>query len=417
MFKFAISKLQSLFSKYKGIMPAVDQAFVSIASLTISILIVRFVGLENFGIYASLLVISYFGVMLSDSSVSAYIANVGEQEKGLEAEETFKLLLVSVTIALVVALVGCLYINYLSIGEDEFLVVIFAFIAIYLLHEQLRKFYVLKDRFTALLFLDLTTASLQLIVLGFYLFQDNVSLSEILTLMLSTRVLVLTLSLILFKINLKVNSGDFLAFFRRFYADVRFLIPSGFIKYFSKQGFFIAMMALVTLEQFGLVCLVQALFKPSNFMLMAYENYLPKQLKGKSEKKSNKISLNFLMVYMAIVFVSFTFARFGDGIIQSFVFSEYIIDKYLIYCWGMIAFFGGLSLVLRARLRVLYVSKKILNATFLSGLVSLGLLVAANLLGFGYIEIMLCMLGTNILYFSFLLHANFKVKATVVAGN
>ena len=73
--------------------------------------------------------------------------------------------------------------------------------------------------------------------------------------------------------------------------------------------------------------------------------------------------------------------------------------------------------MLRARLRVLYVSKKILNATFLSGLVSLGLLVAANLLGFGYIEIMLCMLGTNILYFSFLLHANFKVKATVVAGN
>ena len=121
-------------------MPAVDQAFVSIASLTISILIVRFVGLESFGIYASLLVISYFGVMLSDSSVSAYIANTGEQEKHVEAEETFKLLLVSVSIALVVALIGCLYIMYLSIADDEFLAVIFAFIAVYLLHEQLRKF-------------------------------------------------------------------------------------------------------------------------------------------------------------------------------------------------------------------------------------------------------------------------------------
>ena len=120
----------------------------------------------------------------------------------------------------------------------------------------------------------------------------------------------------------------FLGSLERFYAEVRFLIPSGFIKYFSNQGFFIAMMALVTLEQFGLVRLVQALFKPSNFMLMAYENYLPKQLKGKSEKTSNKISLNFVLVYIAIVLVSFAFALFGDGVIKSVLSSEYSIDKY-----------------------------------------------------------------------------------------
>lgn len=417
MFNFSISKVQSLFSRYKGIMPAVDQAFVSIASLIITILIVRFVGLESFGIYSSLLVISYFGIMLSDSSVSAYIANVGSQEKSVEARETFYLLLVSIVIALVIALVGCLYIKGFSLGDDEFLAIIFAFIAIYLLHEQLRKFYVLKDRFTALLVLDISTVSLQLIALGFYLVEDDVSLTDILILMLSTRVLTLLLSVMIFKIDIKVNLGDFLSFFKRFYAEVRFLIPSGFIKYFSNQGFFIAMMALVSLEQFGLVRLVQTLFKPSNFMLMAYENYLPKQLKGQSDKKSNKISLNFVLVYIAIVLASFAFALFGDGVIKPVLSSEYSIDKYLIYCWGIIAFFGGLSLVLRARLRVLYVSKKIFNATFFSGLVSLGLLVAANLLGFGYKEIMFSMLVTNVLYFLFLLQAYLKTKASVVAGN
>jgi len=417
MFSFCSSKLQSLFSKYKAIMPAVDQAFVSIASLIITILVVRFVGLESFGIYSSLLVISYFGIMLSDSSVSAYIANVGDQEKSVEAQETFNLLLVSIAIALVVALVGCLYIKSFSLGDDAFLTIIFAFIAVYLLHEQLRKFYVLKDRFGALLALDISTVSLQLIALGFYLVEDSVSLTDILILMLSTRVLTLLLSVMIFRIDISLNAGDFLGFFKRFYAEVRFLIPSGFIKYFSNQGFFIAMMALVTLEQFGLVRLVQTLFKPSNFMLMAYENYLPKQLKGKSDKTSNKISLNFVLVYIAIVLVSFAFALFGDGVIKSVLSSEYSIDKYLIYCWGIIAFFGGLSLVLRARLRVLYVSKKIFNATFFSGLISLGLLLAANLLGFGYKEIMLSMLVTNVLYFLFLLHAYLKTKAAVVAGS
>ena len=394
-----------------------DQAFVSIASLIITILVVRFVGLESFGIYSSLLVISYFGIMLSDSSVSAYIANVGDQEKSVEAQETFNLLLVSIAIALVVALVGCLYIKSFSLGDDAFLTIIFAFIAVYLLHEQLRKFYVLKDRFGALLALDISTVSLQLIALGFYLVEDSVSLTDILILMLSTRVLTLLLSVMIFRIDISLNAGDFLGFFKRFYAEVRFLIPSGFIKYFSNQGFFIAMMALVTLEQFGLVRLVQTLFKPSNFMLMAYENYLPKQLKGKSDKTSNKISLNFVLVYIAIVLVSFAFALFGDGVIKSVLSSEYSIDKYLIYCWGIIAFFGGLSLVLRARLRVLYVSKKIFNATFFSGLISLGLLLAANLLGFGYKEIMLSMLVTNVLYFLFLLHAYLKTKAAVVAGS
>jgi len=398
-------------------MPAVDQAFVSIASLIITILVVRFVGLESFGIYSSLLVISYFGIMLSDSSVSAYIANVGDQEKSVEAQETFNLLLVSIAIALVVALVGCLYIKSFSLGDDAFLTIIFAFIAVYLLHEQLRKFYVLKDRFGALLALDISTVSLQLIALGFYLVEDSVSLTDILILMLSTRVLTLLLSVMIFRIDISLNAGDFLGFFKRFYAEVRFLIPSGFIKYFSNQGFFIAMMALVTLEQFGLVRLVQTLFKPSNFMLMAYENYLPKQLKGKSDKTSNKISLNFVLVYIAIVLVSFAFALFGDGVIKSVLSSEYSIDKYLIYCWGIIAFFGGLSLVLRARLRVLYVSKKIFNATFFSGLISLGLLLAADLLGFGYKEIMLSMLVTNVLYFLFLLHAYLKTKAAVVAGS
>ena len=417
MFSFCSSKLQSLFSKYKAIMPAVDQAFVSIASLIITILVVRFVGLESFGIYSSLLVISYFGIMLSDSSVSAYIANVGDQEKSVEAQETFNLLLVSIAIALVVALVGCLYIKSFSLGDDAFLTIIFAFIAVYLLHEQLRKFYVLKDRFGALLALDISTVSLQLIALGFYLVEDSVSLTDILILMLSTRVLTLLLSVMIFRIDISLNAGDFLGFFKRFYAEVRFLIPSGFIKYFSNQGFFIAMMALVTLEQFGLVRLVQTLFKPSNFMLMAYENYLPKQLKGKSDKTSNKISLNFVLVYIAIVLVSFAFALFGDGVIKSVLSSEYSIDKYLIYCWGIIAFFGGLSLVLRARLRVLYVSKKIFNATFFSGLISLGLLLAADLLGFGYKEIMLSMLVTNVLYFLFLLHAYLKTKAAVVAGS
>ena len=73
--------------------------------------------------------------------------------------------------------------------------------------------------------------------------------------------------------------------------------------------------------------------------------------------------------------------------------------------------------MLRARLRVLYVSKKIFNATFFSGLISLGLLLAANLLGFGYKEIMLSMLVTNVLYFLFLLHAYLKTKAAVVAGS
>ena len=88
-----------------------------------------------------------------------------------------------------VALVGCLYIKSFSLGDDAFLTIIFAFIAVYLLHEQLRKFYVLKDRFGALLALDISTVSLQLIALGFYLVEDSVSLTDILILMLSTRVL------------------------------------------------------------------------------------------------------------------------------------------------------------------------------------------------------------------------------------
>ena len=91
--------------------------------------------------------ITYFGVMLSDSSVSAYIANVGKQEKAREDEDTFNLILVSIAIALSVALVGCLYINSLSVAEEQVLLVIFGFVIAYLLYEQLRKFYVLKDRF------------------------------------------------------------------------------------------------------------------------------------------------------------------------------------------------------------------------------------------------------------------------------
>ena len=124
-----------------------------------------------------------------------------------------------------------------------------------------------------------------------------------------------------------------------------------------------------------------------------------------------------MLVYVAIVFVSFAFALFGDGVIKSVLSNEYFIDRYLIYCWGTIAFFGGLSLVLRARLRILFVSKKIFNATFFSGLVSLALLVAANLLGFGYEEIMLSMLVTNILYFLFLLHAYLKTKTAIALGD
>ena len=407
----------ALYEKYKGVMPAVDQAFVSVASLIITILVVRFVGLESFGIYSSLLVITYFGVMLSDSSVSAYIANVGKQEKARKDEDTFNLILVSIAIALSVALVSCLYINSLSVGEEQVLLVIFGFVIAYLLYEQLRKFYVLKDRFRELLILDVSTVALQLVALGFYLFEDNVTLTEILVLMLLARAITSFLSIAIFKIDISVNLAGFGSFFKRFYAEVKFLIPSGLIKYVSNQGFFIAMMALITLEQFGLVRLVQTLFKPSNFMMMAYENYLPKQLKGKPDARGYSISLNFVLVYIAIVFVSFAFAMFGDGVIRNVLSDEYLIDQFLIYCWGIIAFLGGLSLVLRAWLRVLFVSKKIFTATLLSGLASLVLLPAASIFGFGYKEIMLSMLATNVLYFLFLLYGFFKTKTAAVVGN
>ena len=275
----------------------------------------------------------------------------------------------------------------------------------------------MKDRFRELLILDVSTVALQLVALGFYLFEDNVTLTEILVLMLLARAITSFLSIAIFKIDISVNLAGFGCFCKRFYAEVKFLIPSGLIKYVSNQGFFIAMMALITLEQFGLVRLVQTLFKPSNFMMMAYENYLPKQLKGKPDARGYSISLNFVLVYIAIVFVSFAFAMFGDGVIRNVLSDEYLIDQFLIYCWGIIAFLGGLSLVLRAWLRVLFVSKKIFTATLLSGLASLVLLPAASIFGFGYKEIMLSMLATNVLYFLFLLYGFFKTKTAAVVGN
>ena len=73
--------------------------------------------------------------------------------------------------------------------------------------------------------------------------------------------------------------------------------------------------------------------------------------------------------------------------------------------------------MLRAWLRVLFVSKKIFTATLLSGLASLVLLPAASIFGFGYKEIMLSMLATNVLYFLFLLYGFFKTKTAAVVGN
>lgn len=366
----------------KKYMVLLDQVVFSGTSFITTLLLTRILGLSNFGIFASVILIIYLIISVLSAIIiqpfQVNIARVKEKEQYI----SFSFIL-QITAVLLIAVTSLLLLNLnLSIFRlyREIIVEIFFLATVFVLHDYFRKLFLATIQIEKAFIIDAIVALMHVSLLLLIIFNFHVSLPQIL-IYLSVGYIPSILVSVYFIKPTFISKSAIIKFGKIHYNQSKWLVMTAFIQWWSSNLFVVASGVFLGLKMLGVFRFVQSLFGVLNILLQTFENYvLPQtsQLLIKSQQQAKK--------YIQLVSIK-TAIPFGLLLLILFVFSKPIIilaggEDYAPYDYvikGMAILYAVIFIGAPVRMAI---RTLILNKNFFVGyLISL----AFSLLSFNYI--------------------------------
>ena len=305
----------------------IDQAIVSGSNFLCALIIVKLIGLKNFGIFSTCWIILLFiSTIFVSSIVSPMMAIVTKQE---DIKRYFGSLLIFQLVFSSIGFVFAFLIGLIYFKISEFYfptkIVFFFSLCVFFHHFQefFRKYFFATKNFNDAIIIDCITYLTRL-SLFFFLLSTNtlIELDEIFLLYLSTSFLGSIYGMIKYKF--KIDFSFLKIDFKSHLEISMWLVPSGLLKWTSINLFLIAASVMLGPIALGVIKLSQNIVSIYNLFLLGLENFIPLEA---GKVYTNKGISQLIKYLKQIAFNGFIFTTLL-GLILS-VFSKQIIK--LIY--------------------------------------------------------------------------------------
>ena len=334
---------------------AFEQGSISLSNFLLAILLARFLGLEQFGLFATIWLIVLFVNSLHQASIVFPMMSMNESiTRSSQYRDGLDLMqLLFIILAIVLFLLIYLALNYLvPLGIDLVIPSALAMVS-YHYHDYIRKILILDNERVKLLYFTITGYFSRFILFGFlYLFDISIELTVVFIVLIVSYIL--SFLVILQKIKFGKKSQLIDVFYKHWQTS-QWLIPSGILQWFSANYYMIIAAIVISPVAVAAIRIGQNIAQLINVALLASENYLP--IKAAKEYEDNGVK--GLTIYIKKV-ASLFLIPVTLLIIMAIMFSEYIVEavyglEFVPYSFTLIWFsIMAFTLVLMSMLRTYF---------------------------------------------------------------
>lgn len=370
--------------KFKSALLFLDQGVFSGSSFLITILLARLLFVEDFGVYAGVVLVLYLLVSLINAFVSQpmQVRLSHENDKHTYLSFTFWFQLASSIV--VVAIVFLLFMAPIDLlAQYSTLTLPIALFSLgFILHDYFRKRFLAEDRIPETLLIDALLMAGQFFAIGYSFYISTSSLSQIILLLGFGYVPAFLTGAFLSNPSFK-NAQQWLGFLKVHINEGKWLFYSALIQWWAgnlfvvASGFFLGPVAL------GALRLVQSVFGLLNVLFQTFENYVLPQTAIRLHQSSDdaraflrKVGAKSLLGVSTLLLILFLFSDFFIVMAGGEQFREYgFLIKGMSILYALI--FVGYPI--RIAIRVLVLNKIFFKGyvlTFVFGLLSSYLLLS-----------------------------------------
>ena len=389
-----------------SIITILDQAIVSITNFATALILARFLGIHEFGIY-SLFFIAI--ILLSTVHFSLFTAPMMTLTQGINNSVEQKKYLCSVktvqtAFALLIAFIYYVAINVLSDSNSlaqlhSNLVPFSLCIAIIPLQEWYRRYLFTNSLTLNALYLDLFKSAIQLSLFTYYSYTGGISIEIALYILAAASAVTYLASSIQHRLRLRLD--NLLATIQSHWHHARHLLPSYLLEWVRQQGFLVIGGILLGAEAVGAIRAAQNIVGPLNIIYQAAENILPVEGARRLAKEGKRSMIQYfknseikgiLLLSIPCFFISLLSEE-----VLSFLYGEQFMGYSNLAIWQVISLLLAYSIkVGSSLLRTISATKPILSSSTISTVALLILMMPLSTL-FGIDGIMLAKIAAEII--------------------
>lgn len=334
---------------------AFEQGSISLSNFLLAILLARVLGLEQFGIFATIWLIVLFVNSLHQASIAFPMMSMNESiTRSPQYRDGLNLMqLLFIILAIFLFLLIYLALDYLvPLGMNLIIPSALAMVS-YHYHDYIRKVLILDNEKVKLLYFTLIGYFSRFLLFGFlYLFNTNIELTDVFIVITVSFTLGNLVALQKIKFGKKSQLIDV---FYKHWQTSRWLIPSGILQWFSVNYYMIIAAIVISPVAVAAIRIGQNIAQLINVALLASENYLPIKAAKKYEDNGVKGLTVYIKKVTSLFLIPVTFL-----IIAAIMFSEYIVEavyglEFVPYSFTLIWFsIMAFTLVLMSMLRTYF---------------------------------------------------------------
>ena len=356
-----------------------DQAIVSGGNFMLGILLTRFLGLEQYGIYTLLWMVLLVALSLNHAFITQPLLSLGPQEKNQASylNHLLWLQIMFATLACGISFLALLFGEFLglSIPHGNILLVLPLVIFTHLLYDYFRKRYFLQQQFNKALLMDMLLYGIQLIALCFLAFRQMLSVGNCLLVVLVAQTVIVSLGLAQF-LKFSIERQGFKSVFFRHLDYSKWLMGTAILQWFSGNFFLIAGAGILGAVAVGVVRMVQNVLGLTHILFLAMENIVPVRAAQQLNQAGVKPMIQYLKssttyASMLVGSVLLGLCLFAPFILKILYGAQYMQHSPIVMAFCGIYVFVFLGYPLRIALRTMEITKPIFIAYVVATIFSL----------------------------------------------
>jgi len=269
-----ITKIATLLKSSK-IQVILDQMICSGSNFVTTILLARQLGIQEFGIYASVILVLYLFLSVSNALIVAPFqvqqAKESDQSTYISSLFIWQIIICLLFILLIFA-VSIAHIHAVQSLQAYVTLIVFLIIT-FLLQDFFRKVFIAVGKLKEALYIDIITNFSQLIWLASSAYKHTLNLSQSLFIMAITFIPSIIAGLIYLKPVIPAFS-KFINHGKQLIISGKWLLLTAMVQWWSNNFFVVASGLFISISALGALRLAQTLFGVLNVFLQVYENYL-----------------------------------------------------------------------------------------------------------------------------------------------
>ncbi len=263
----------------KGILFA-DQIMVSGTSFLLGILLVRALGLENYGVFALLWMVVLFALGINQALITKPMLSLAPKMNPIESKLYLNnMLLLQIGLSFIIAFVGILLWllpTIVSFADSylTFIPILSGLLFFQMAHDYYRKRCFIEDKINLAFMIDAALCLGQLILIAIYWLQNQLTLELTLTLILAANIVSVLIAA--FSFNIDINSvASIKADVKKQFVFSKWLLGTAILQWFSGNYFIIIGASIIGPVAVGALRMVQNIMGFFHIIFLSLENIAP----------------------------------------------------------------------------------------------------------------------------------------------